>query len=76
VPRSELDDRGTSVPPAVSFPRRQTHVQGEWVNGPVKVLSIPVWQAIRLPSATMIPRRMVRSSKAARIDWKYSVSPA
>ena len=49
---------------------------GEWVNGAVKVPSIQVWQAMRSPSATMIPRRMVRSSKAARIDWKYSMSPA
>ena len=49
---------------------------GERVNGPVKVPSIQVWQAMRSPSAMMIPRRMVRSSKASRTDWKYSVSPA
>jgi hypothetical protein len=52
----------TRAPFGSSFPT------GEWVNGPVKVPSIQVWQAIRLPSAMMMPRRMVRSWKAARID--------
>ena len=49
---------------------------GERVNGAVKVPLIQVWHAMRSPSAMTIPRRMVRSSKASRIDWKYSVSPA
>jgi hypothetical protein len=46
------------------------------VNSRANVPSIHVWHAMVLPSATMIPRMILRSSKAARIDAKYAVSPA
>ena len=37
--------------------------------------SIHVWHATVLPSATMMPRVIFRSSKAARIDAKYAGKP-
>jgi hypothetical protein len=43
---------------------------GEWVNSRTKVPSIQVWQAMVLPSTTVIPRRIERSSNAARSDAK------
>ena len=49
---------------------------GDWVNSRTDVPSIHVWHAMVPPSATMMPRVIFRSSKAARIDAKYAVSPA
>jgi hypothetical protein len=40
------------------------------VNVLTKRPSIQVWQAIRLPSAMMMPRRIDRSAKAARTEAK------
>ena len=40
---------------------------GECVNSRTNLPSIQVWQAMYSPSATIIPRRIERSSKAARM---------
>jgi len=47
---------------------------GDRVNSRTNVPSIQVWHAAVLPSATMMPRVIFRSSKAARIDAKYAAS--
>ena len=48
---------------------------GDWVNSRAKVPSIHVWQATVLPSATMMPLVIFRSSKAARSDAEVCGEP-
>lgn len=59
----------TRAPLGSSFPA------GERVNGLVKVPSIQVWQAMRSPSATMIPRRMVLTAVHPGLKVQLTEAP-
>jgi hypothetical protein len=43
---------------------------GECANSRINLRSIHVWQAMELPLATIIARRIERSWNAARMDLK------